>query len=157
MEKEKQPSTTREELLRKAQDALQTFHAMENIHDIIKSKSEKGELTSSEAARMVRLVRVFEWNTLQVEKSKLEFGKWKNFDNEDLDAAIRDAHEFMMKLPIEIWEDWRKYLDAWNKTIYEKYLNINRMRLELLRKEIDWKKKQQSIEKENADDILRDM
>lgn len=60
MEKEKQPSTTREELLRKAQDALQTFHAMENIHDIIKSKSEKGELTSSEAARMVRLVRVFE-------------------------------------------------------------------------------------------------
>ncbi len=157
-QKKPQEKQSQQETIDKAKKILADFSAMENVHDIIKGKVESWDISSSDAARMVRLIKVFEWNALQAKKWVLEFKKWKKNENEDVDMAIQEAHDFMVRLPTEIWDLWRQYLDTWNKTVYEKYLSINKMRIALLRREIEEKKKKwQNYDRTHAQDILKNM
>ncbi|MBP7806476.1 hypothetical protein KA057_02230 [Candidatus Gracilibacteria bacterium] len=157
-QKKPQEKQSQQETIDKAKKILADFSAMENVHDIIKGKVESGDISSSDAARMVRLIKVFEGNALQAKKGVLEFKKGKKNENEDVDMAIQEAHDFMVRLPTEIGDLGRQYLDTWNKTVYEKYLSINKMRIALLRREIEEKKKKgQNYDRTHAQDILKNM
>ena len=125
------PTQNPEQIRAEIKGIFKEFWSLENVRDIIKKGINDGKIiTAKQISVLLRSVRVFNGNSIDMNKKDLEFKT-----DEELAKTINERHFRMIALTDKLWEDGKKYLSEWNK-MYEWYTDTVKLKIQILKQEI---------------------
>lgn len=149
------PTQNPEQIRSEIKGIFQEFWSLENVRDIIKIRTQEGKITSKQISILLRSVRVFEGNTINMNKDKGGDLIFKTDD--ELAKTINERHLKMIALTDKLWKDGEKYLSEWNK-MYEWYTDTVKIKIQILKQEIENAKTDDKKRKEQAAEMwLKDL